>query len=367
MGRGPNNMSVAAAGGAQVRTRKRFPDRTGLRSSAAYGGGMPSTLTPQSTRTPALDSGVIQIARTDREVREVIDRWRALGPQTIAHDLECAASCTVPNGSGLHPHLGTIRLAQFAVRDRGDGRAEALVINHWDADLAPALELLTDPEWPVRVHYARMEIPWLAYNFGLRITNLVDTHMAAKRNYERQVEAEVWHSDHPEDIERAAQGLPPRWALGITCQRVIGFDMDKTQQNSHWDQAKLSDEQEEYAGVDVFGLLDIEPHVTSHLTPDDYAEMRVKLDEWTDRALELPPEGQLRKGCESERVLSMIADCRTVDELSALRRALPQVRVHYSARERVLAAFDDARARLERGIVPDDGPAVTMPGVIKPF
>lgn len=84
-----------------------------------------------------MDRGRKIIARSNRHIAGVIARWRAVGAQPLACDLECAASATVINGSGLHPHLGTIRLAQFAVADGGRGAAEALVIDCWRRDPSP--------------------------------------------------------------------------------------------------------------------------------------------------------------------------------------------------------------------------------------
>jgi hypothetical protein len=333
---------------------------------------MPSTLTVQSERkapTPAIDSGVIRVARTTREVREVIERWQSFGPQTIAFDIECAASATVPNGSGLHPHLGTIRLGQFAVRDGGNGRAEALVINFWEAEPEPALNLLRDPAWRILIHYTRMEIPWLGYTRGLEITNVRDTHLAGKLNYKRRVEEGDWFSDHPEDVMRAAAGKEPRWALGITSERTLDYPMDKTQQNSAWDAVRLTGEQTWYAGVDVLALLDIEPHVTSHMTAEDWAEHDAKIEEYTRRALRGPGDGDTTpwKGCESQRVLRMIAASTSMAELTRLRRALPQTRIHYSARERVFAAVDAAERQLESGIRPQPPAKIVLPGLSQPF
>lgn len=365
MGRGVSSPGTPAP---DSRTARR---RTGLSSSSLYITEMSTfNLVDEDRRrvpTPALDTGRIIIARNAREVEEVISRWRAVdGDKTVAHDLECAASATVKNGSGLHPHLGTIRLGQWAVRDGGDGVPEALVINYWNTEPQAALDLLSDPEWKVLIHYTQMELPWHGYTRGLRLTNVVDTHLTGKLNYKRLEEQGLWVPHLDEDIQRQEEGKDPRFALGITSQRVAGFDMDKTQQTSHWDARSLSNAQEIYAGVDVLALLDLEPHLTEHLTEEDWEVHNQRIEALTTRSLDYV-QGQVAKGCESPRIRRMIDACQSMAELERLRAALPQTRLHYSARPDIEQAIARTHERLRQGRGPKKPLKVTAPSNSQPF
>lgn len=225
--------------------------------------------------TPNMDTGRIIVPRSQKEVNETIARWKALGPQPVAHDLECAASPTVPNGSGLHPHLGTIRLAQFGVAEGGRGLPEALVVNVWKHNPEEILEVLENPEWPTIIHFAQMETRWLGYRYGLRVENLIDTRLVASLLYQRDVELGIWRPRIIEDKLRALQDKKPSFSLGHTSKRDLGLELDKTQQTSAWDAVKLSRDQEVYAGRDVLSLLDLWEQYKSHV---DW-EIRQKMQE----------------------------------------------------------------------------------------
>ena len=271
--------------------------------------------------------GRIIIPRSQAEVDETIARWRSLGAQPVAHDLECAASPTVPNGTGLHPHLGTIRLAQFGVADGGEGRAEALVVDTWRYDPAAALELLADEDWPTVIHFAQMETRWVGYRYGIRIENLWDTRHASKLIYDRygfiaqpleedlqrlaQQQAKVveWVRGFEDDaatyyaesgdletavgvIRLTYRKSPPadrgiRHALGVVALRELGIELDKTQQNSNWDAVRLTGEQLKYAGEDVLSLLDLWARFEPMLLPEDREEMARAARKLNDKAVGL--------------------------------------------------------------------------------
>jgi len=335
----------------------------------------------------ALKTGKIIIPRSQREVDEVIARWRSYGPQPIAHDLECAASPTVPNGTGLHPHLGTIRLAQFGIRHAEGGRPEALVIDCWRYQPGALLDILSDKDWLTIIHFAQMETRWMGYGYGVRIENLIDTRQAAKLIYDR---LGFTGEPLPEDLERLGLGpqpLPegtklrgPRFALGMVGQRELGVDLDKEQQNSYWDAINLTREQLRYAGEDALVLLDLYERFKPLLTEEDHEELRQSAERLNDKSAGITatearrrnaelralvdgmpgaeealarygikpytPEG---KNCESERALRMIAACRNKKELEKMRKALPYMRIHFTNRDKVMKAIEARQSQIRRG------------------
>jgi hypothetical protein len=344
-----------------------------------------------------METGVITYARTQAEIDEVMARWKKVGPQAVAHDLECAASPTVPNGTGLHPHLGTIRLAQFGVRDGGNGHPEALVIDCWQLDPSKAMALLADPNYPTIIHFAQMETRWVGYNYGIRIENLIDTCHASKLSYKRhgftgqpleedllrigfdeeRAQAALARADEEAEALKLPSAREIRHALGVVAKRELDIDLDKSQQNSYWDAVKLSREQKKYAGEDVLVLLDLWEREQQFLTDEDRIEMAEAAQKLNDKSVGISPEiartrnltalraagyseaevtqdGEIKhsflvalrerdaltlpvppadRGCESARARRMIAACRNQRELDKLVAALPFMRIHFSNRK----------------------------------
>jgi ribonuclease D len=289
--------------------------------------------------TPHLDHGVIRIIDNEGELKEVLRRWKKLGPQTIALDLECAASPTVPNGSGLHPHLGTIRLIQLGVSDGGDGQSEAIVVDAWKTDIKEAMGIIEDPAWPTLVHYAQMETRWLDYAHGTKIGGLLDTCKASKLIHE----TEKSHN------------------LGTVVERELGQELSKEQQNSYWDAVELTAEQIEYAGKDVLALLDVWAQMEPKLNKENFDD----LGEHSDNIQEKSTEA---KGCESERALDMIRACRSVSELEKIKDSgLPHMRIHHSNRAKINRSISRANRRLTDGGSPRRPVKVKVASWRQPF
>jgi hypothetical protein len=362
--------------------------------------------------TTAMETGRIIVPRSQREIDEIIERWRSYGPQPIAHDLECAPSPTVPNGTGLHPHLGTIRLAQFGIRDSEGGVPEAMVIDCWRHSPAGLVSLLADPDWETIIHFAQMESRWLGYEYGIRIENLFDTRLASKLAYDR---LGFTSEPLPEDLQRLGHGdkpLPegitprgPRFALGMVGERELGVALDKEEhQFSYWDAVRLNKGQLKYAGEDVLVLLDLHERLAPLLTADDLEEMRFATDALNDRSVGVTAkEARKRnlalakkavrlwgsasteeaeeylkehrvvecapndKNCESERVLRMVAACRTKRELDKVRASLPHMRIHFTNRQKVIDAIEARRSQIKRGTRKPVEVKATVPPWEKPF
>ena len=152
-----------------------------------------------------------------------------------------------------------------------NGVPEALVVDCWRFNPAKALKLLADPEYRTIIHFAQMETRWVGYDYGVRIENLADTCTASKLIYKRhgfigeplaedleRIGADEKSAQRALDEGRdlpAAKGI--RHALGIVAQRELGLELDKEQQNSWWDAARLTPAQQKYAGEDVLSLLDL--------------------------------------------------------------------------------------------------------------
>lgn len=321
--------------------------------------------------TPALDHGRIIIPRSQKEIAATIRRWRKVGVQPIAHDLESAASNAAPNGTGLHAHLGYIRLAQFAVADGGDGVPEALVIDVWKHDPTIAYELLMDPEWPVIVHFAQMEQRFHGWCFGMAITNLIDTWHLSKLLYPVELD------EYGEAIVDAETGkeIKAKHNLAVVCKRNLGYIMDKTQQNSSWDAMKLTWEQLRYAGLDVLSLLDLWALLSPQVTDTMRIEMEVKAAERIAKSCAPAPSDDLDEDVltqhtphdESERAMRMIRAARSKTELTAVEKALPHLRIHFHNRPTVMRSLARAKGRLRRGTKPGMPVKVKIAGWRRPF
>lgn len=298
----------------------------------------------QEVLTENLDNGRIIVVESNQDLKEALRRWKALGPQTIALDLECAASPTVPNGSGLHPHLGTIRLMQLAVTDGGDGNPEALVIDARKIDMREAMKIVEDPSWPTLVHYAQMETRWLGYTQGSEIGGLIDTCRASQL------------------IDDEAESH----SLGNVVKRQLGTELSKEQQNSYWDAVELSEEQLEYAGKDVLSLLDVWKQMEDRLSGDDLKDLKDHADTLNEKSLRVSESGP--KGCESDRALNMVRACRSESELDRLvEQGLPHMRLHHSNQDRLGRAVRRARKRLADGAGPKRPVKVKVASWRQPF
>jgi len=380
--------------------------------------------------TACMSTGVVTVVRSQKEFDDTIRRWTKLGPQVLAHDLECAASPTVPNGSGLHPHLGTIRLAQFGVRDGGKGYPEALVIDCWKFKADKAVALLEDPKWPTIIHYAQMETKWIGYKYGARIENLIDTREASKLIYERHgfvgeplAEDIERLSQDQKNIEAAeeeaiinetkpkkprTQGI--RHALGVVSQRELGIDLSKENQNSAWDAVKLTKEQQKYAGEDVLVLLDLWERFEPLLTYEDRESIEKSARYLNDQSAGISendahernllalaerginirnlPGGVLSahhqqllfdakeltfattpdaKGCESVRARRMISACKDERDLEKMKVALPYMRIHFSNRDDVEIAIKKRARQIKNGSKSKRQPKIKAAGWTQPF
>lgn len=363
---------------------------------------------PRSSRTHCLETGRIIVPRSDQEVADTIARWRAVGPQRLALDFECAASATVPNGTGLHPHLGTIRLAQYAVENGGQGVPEALVVETWEFDDTPARELVESEDWPTLVHYSQMESRWLAYAHGIRIGHLIDTCALSKETYDEdqlrmtleaveqairagELRAELRPtSEDPEEFAlqlsnaldvAASEGVEldlPRvheWeltpagrvshSLGIVTRRRLNWELSKEWQNSYWDAVKLVEEQLQYAGEDVLSLLDLGHDFDQRITPEQFEAAREKAERIQDSAMS--HSGAQPRNCESERATRMIKASQTLTELARVEDALTNMRIHHSNRTRVIRALRRTRRKLERGEGPTRPLKVRVASWRQPF
>lgn len=326
---------------------------------------------PAKSRTDAIDNGRIIIARTQRDVDATVRRWLKQGVQPIAHDLECAAADTAPNGTGLHAHLGYVRLAQFAVFDGGDGVPEALVVDVWKHNPSKLYALLADPAWPTIIHFAQMEQRFHGWTLGLAIENLIDTCHADKLVYPYELDefGEVMFD------EETGREIKAKHNLAVCCQRNIGYEMDKTQQNSSWDAVKLTWEQLHYAGLDVLSLLDLYRFYVPQLTDSMWAEMDAKTAERIAKTCAPAPSADLDPDVltqptpydECERVIRMIRAARSKTELAAVEAAMPHMRIHFHNRGRVKRSLARAKGRLTRGKRPDMPVKVQIAGWRRPF
>lgn len=241
-------------------------------------------------------------ATSQQQIDQTFAKWKKLSARPIAFDIETAASPTVVNGSGLHPHLGTLRLVQFALQT--DEGYECIVIDCYKYNWSDGLEFLYDSNWPVLIQHAAMETRWIGWMFGFAITKVIDLEVVAKEIY-------------------SAKSMN----LAKISETVLGRELDKTEQNGFWDAPNLTAEQLVYAGLDVLILLEIwqklEPLMNEDLWKTvENARGRLKIS--AAKSIEAD------KGSEHPRIINMIENAADAREVEEIKANLCYARIHHS-------------------------------------
>jgi ribonuclease D len=206
---------------------------------------------PSATWPPTL-------IRDEAAATQLAADLRDLAPRVVALDLETASRGYSNNKERAH---GSIRLAQLAVEEpeRGIAPQQWLADVH-SVDVAPFLELLTDPNIETQVFNLRFEVEWLAARTGIEIANVYDPCLAWRYIQKRLKELD--------ESQRAELGFPnlkqrerSNWGtpffentLSVLAPMLLGFPLAKDDQESDWGEGDLLEGQLLYATIDVAAL-----------------------------------------------------------------------------------------------------------------
>ncbi len=154
----------------------------------------------------------------------------------VGLDIETA----VNRGGGVTG--GVPRLIQLGMQ-REDGVVRQLVLDLHDVDPRPIFPLLKDKSRESVIHNAMYEQYWLAYHFGARIGNILDTCLTWKKIHEARAAGNEDYS--------AGHGN----SLGEVTNLLLAIQMDKTEGTSNWGLNDLTPSQVEYSAWDVAVLM----------------------------------------------------------------------------------------------------------------
>lgn len=135
---------------------------------------------------------------------------------------------------GLNPHRDRLCLVQLS---SGNGEAHLVQIRPValggkGADAPHLKALLTNPAITKLMHFARFDVAVLQHTFGIDVTSVLCTKIAARLVYT----------------------FTDRHGLAYLCRDLLGIDLSKQQQSSDWGATTLSEDQKRYAASDVLYL-----------------------------------------------------------------------------------------------------------------
>lgn len=112
--------------------------------------------------------------------------------------------------------------------------------------------LLENTNVKVIIHNSKFDIKWLIYHWNICPNIVFDTFLASQ----------VIDYNDENDPKKAHN-------LGAVGRRFLGVDLDKTEQKSDWGREELTDEQMDYAALDVFYLPKLREAMYTALEADE--------------------------------------------------------------------------------------------------
>ncbi len=158
----------------------------------------------------------------------------------LPDDLRLEGSVAVDTETmGLNPHRDRLCLVQLCDGVRAGGVAQVHLVQIIPATLGgrgadcPNLKrLLTDPDVPKLMHFARFDVGILQHALDITVAPVRCTKIAAK----------------------LVRTFTDRHGLRELCRELLGIELNKQQQSSDWGAPDLTPEQLSYAASDVLHL-----------------------------------------------------------------------------------------------------------------
>jgi len=132
---------------------------------------------------------------------------------------------------GLNPHRDRLCLVQLSA---GDGHAHLVQMPRGvtATDCPNLVRVLTDPQRPKLMHFARFDVAILQHTLGITVAPNICTKIASK----------------------LVRTYTDRHGLAHLCRELLGVELSKQQQTSDWGAPDLTPEQLAYAASDVLYL-----------------------------------------------------------------------------------------------------------------
>lgn len=251
---------------------------------------------------------------------------RLEGAKEIALDIETAAN------RGFGVTNGAVRLIQVGIDDPELGR-EQFVVDCFRVDPSPLVALLARDDITKLIHYSRFERSWFLYHYGVELRNVYDT-------------CQVWRNINKAVADRDAR--PPNVKLGTIVEHTLGTPLDKTEQSSYWGRTDLSDDQLEYAALDVAILPPLVAR-TRDMARDAGVDDAVLRKACANIMYRVKSEikGKLRTADdETHRVAGMLDRARSINEIDTIWATSRQVTLAHARREALLARYEARRSEL---------------------
>jgi ribonuclease D len=164
--------------------------------------------------------------------------WQA---REIALDIETAHN----RNGGVRGSGGSIRTIQLGIGH--PYRAQELVIDMHHVDEEPLVRLLSRRDVTWVIHSADFERSWLFYQYGVDLRKVYDTCVAWRtlwKHRQSKRHGGAYYHSHTND-------------LGSLAKEILGLELPKDCQTSHWGAASLTLRQVQYAAADVRVLIQL--------------------------------------------------------------------------------------------------------------
>jgi ribonuclease D len=149
---------------------------------------------------------------------------------------------------GLNPLRDRLCLVQLSA---GDDSAHVVQLGAGDYAAPNLKKLFTDPAVSKIFHYARFDIATIRHHLGVECQPVFCTKIASKL-------ARTYTGDH---------------GLSDLCAELLGIQLSKQQQQSDWAAETLSEEQLEYAALDVLYLHRLRDELKAKLVREDRLDL----------------------------------------------------------------------------------------------
>lgn len=247
---------------------------------------------------------------------------------SVSLDIETAAN------QGFGEANGAPRLIQVGIDDPKIGR-EQIVVDCFRVDPRPLVEMLARPEIEKLVHHSRFERSWFLYHFGAELPNVYDTCTAW-----RMIQTAT-KKENPDYVRHSNK-------LTTVVERTLGTPLDKAEQASWWGASALSDDQLEYAALDVAILPPLAAR--TRLAADEVGlsneQILADCDKIQESVIKSVEKIRAKHTDESGRLRGMLERSRSIAEIDGVWEESRQVAIEAGARARLAKRYDRLRAAL---------------------
>lgn len=247
---------------------------------------------------------------------------------SVSLDIETSAN------QGFGESNGAPRLIQVGMDDPVLGR-EQIVVDCFRVNPQPLVEMLSRPEIEKLVHHSRFERSWFLYHFGAQLPNVYDTCTAW-----RMIQTAIKKED-PDYVRHSNK-------LTTVVEKTLGTPLDKAEQASWWGASTLSDDQLEYAALDVAILPPLAERTREVAGWVGLSDQRIlaDCDKIQESVIKSVEKIRAKRSDESARLRGMLERSRSVAEIDGVWEDSRQVAIEAGARATLTKRYDRLRSKL---------------------